>query len=131
MAHSLEARVPLLDHHIVEFVMRLPVSFKLQPHTTKAIFREIVAPALPAAVLGRGKRGFSLPLARWLAGPLRPMMEDTVRSSTYAGSGQFEPSYVRRLWHLHRSGARDLSFALWQLLVFRVWNESTRPSLMG
>jgi len=130
MAHSLEARVPLLDHHVVEFVTRLPLAFKLRPDRTKAILRELVAPALPPSVLARGKRGFSLPLPRWLAGDLRPLVEDTLESDTYARSGWFEPAYVRRLWHLHRSGARDLSWALWQLLVFRVWNEQTRPGLV-
>jgi asparagine synthase (glutamine-hydrolysing) len=131
MAHSLEARVPLLDHHVVEFVTGLPVSFKLEPHATKAILREIVTPALPPAILQRGKRGFSVPLSRWLAGPLRPLMEDTVHSGTFARSGRFEPAYVQRLWDLHRSGARDMSWALWQLLVFREWNEGTRPALFG
>jgi asparagine synthase (glutamine-hydrolysing) len=131
MAHSLEARVPLLDHRVVEFVTRLPTSFKLSGGRTKAILRDLFPEALPPRVLQRGKQGFSLPLPRWLAGDLRPFVEETIASDTYARSEWFEPGYVRRLWELHRSGARDLSWAIWQLLVFRVWNETTRIELGG
>ena len=118
MLCSLEVRVPLLDHHVVEYVQRLPLDFKLQGRTTKRILRDIVAPHLPDAVLTHRKQGFSVPLATWFRNELANDLRDVVEGPTLGGSGLFAPGYVRRLYRMHASGRVDLSWQLWQLLVF-------------
>lgn len=129
MAHSLEARVPLLDHHFVELAASLPVEYKLRDGRTKAILRDIIEPHLPPRITARGKQGFSLPLRKWFAGPLGARLEDALTGPTYRESGWFRPDYLQRLWQLHCQGDRDLSWTLWQVLVFDVWYTSTRPTL--
>ena len=76
MAVSLEARVPLLDHLLADFVNALPESYKLRGDRTKAIFKDVMAPYLPAGIIGRRKMGFDIPLRKWLGGPLHAFADD-------------------------------------------------------
>ena len=129
MLHSLEVRVPLLDHHVVGFAAGLPLEYKQGGGMTKRILRELVHDFVPASIMTRPKQGFSLPVGSWLRRDLRGLMDDAVGSRTYRESGWFRPGYVEQLWATHRSGRQDLSWPLWQVLVFHLWNERTRPAL--
>jgi asparagine synthase (glutamine-hydrolysing) len=128
MAHSLEARVPLLDHELVTFVQSLPSDYKLRNGRSKAILVDLLEPHLPHEVLHRRKRGFSVPLSRWFRNELRERLLAALNGSALANGGLFRKDYLQRLYRLHQQGRVDLSFQLWQLLVFDEWSRS-RPSL--
>jgi asparagine synthase (glutamine-hydrolysing) len=131
MAHGLECRVPLLDHEVVEFVTRLPISMKLRGGTSKRLLRELIAPHMPPVVLSHDKQGFSVPVAGWLRNELRSIIEEVVRGSALRSTGMFEPSYLDGLYRMHLSGRRDMSWQLWQVLIFGLWHSETRPGLFG
>ncbi len=121
MAHALEARVPLLDHELLAFAQSLPSSYKLRRGRSKAILVDLIAPHLPREVFARPKRGFSVPLSRWLKNELHERLRAALHGPTFAQNGLFQGRYVRRLYDLHLQGRVDLSFQLWQLLVFDEW----------
>lgn len=120
MAVSLEARVPLLDHPLVEFAASLPASLKMRDGTGKWLFRQVIAGIVPTSVLERPKRGFALPLDRWLRHELRHRIDAVLRADSpiYA---YVEPGAVARLAAEHRIGRRDHSHALWRMLVLDLW----------
>ncbi|MDA0990784.1 MAG: asparagine synthase (glutamine-hydrolyzing), partial [Verrucomicrobia bacterium] len=99
MANSLEVRVPFLNHTMVEHVAKLPHQLKLRGMTTKYLLRRAMKGAVPDAILKRGKKGFGMPIAKWLTGPLRPMAEDMFSESRLKQDGFFEPAVVRQLFH--------------------------------
>jgi asparagine synthase (glutamine-hydrolysing) len=121
MAVSLEARVPLLDHRIVEFALNLPPQMKLRGGTTKVLLRRAVAGLLPAEVLAKPKQGFSSPLKQWLCGPLRPLLTDLLSASSLSRDGYFEPGCVERWVSEHLNGRANHSHRLWALMVFTLW----------
>jgi asparagine synthase (glutamine-hydrolysing) len=118
MAHSLEMRMPLLDHTLVDWVARLPSDLKLRRGRSKYIFKSSLHGVLPTEILERPKMGFSVPLADWLRGPLAERVRSSVLGPRLANTGWFEPRVLHRLVDQHRSGLRDHSAALWALLVF-------------
>ena len=124
MDHSLEARVPLLDHEVVEYAFALPTALKYQPGRSKAILRDLIEPHLPRAVLEHPKQGFSVPLSSWMRGPLAAQLRALPERPAYREGGLFEPSYVRRLVELHLSGEQELGWPLWQLLIYDAWAEA-------
>ena len=120
MACSLEARVPLLDHRLVEFAMSLPSNLKIRDGTGKWIFRRAISDLVPTAVLNRPKRGFAIPISRWFLNELRHRMEEILQKSS--------PVYdfldfkaVSRLVDEHRKMRRDHSSLLWRVLVLHIW----------
>lgn len=120
MAVSLETRVPLLDHRLAEFVLRLPSSSKLRDGTGKHILRRAVADLLPENVLRKPKQGFALPLGRWLRNELRYRVEELLQPG--ARIYEFvDPRAVHRTATEHRFGRRDHSVTLWRLLVLESW----------
>ncbi len=121
MAASIEARVPLLDHRLVEFALNLPPYKKLRRGQTKVILREVMKNRLPTEVLKKPKKGFSIPLKNWLRGPLREMMTDLLASNTFRSRGFFEMDSVNRLMSSHLNGREDNSHRLWALMVFEAW----------
>jgi asparagine synthase (glutamine-hydrolysing) len=121
MAVSLEARVPLLDHRIVEFALNLPPEMKLRGQTTKYLLRQAVAGLLPAEVLAKPKQGFSMPLKHWLCGPLRPLLTDLLSPAAIARDGYFQPRCVEQWISEHLSGRANHSHRLWALMVFVLW----------
>lgn len=122
MAHSLEARPPLLDHRLVEYAFRLPSALKLaRDGTQKAVFKRAVADLLPPAILNREKRGFALPLARWLRGPLRAPMLALLRDRRLAQRGWLDPKAIDGYLTEHLTGRRDHGLPLFSLLVLELW----------
>lgn len=120
MAHSLEARSPLLDSVLMEFAATLPASFKIRRGVSKYLLKKAVRPWLPDDVLDRPKMGFGVPLARWLRTDLRELAWDTLTSDTARSRGLFDPPAVSRLLQDHQAGV-DHSTRLWALLQFELW----------
>lgn len=118
MAHSLEVRVPLLDHKFVEWTSSLPSSVKLKGQEGKYILKKSLEPHLPSDVLYRPKMGFGVPLANWFRGPLKQRLKDSIVEGGLAETGLFNRSYLAELVSQHQSGRRDHSAVLWTLLMF-------------
>ncbi len=132
MAHSIEARVPLLDHELMEFAATIPPALKLRHGTSKYILKQALRGWLPTSVLERPKQGFSIPLGRWFRGGLREFARDLLLSGRARQRGLFRPAYVDKLLRRHAAG-RDLDFQVWTLISFELWarrylDESWRPS---
>jgi asparagine synthase (glutamine-hydrolysing) len=121
MAHSLEARPPLLDHHLVEAVFALPSAYKLRGAAQKAVLKRAVAGLVPASILERPKRGFGVPIRAWFRGPLRDAVVDVLTDSRTRARGWLEPRFVRALCDEHRVGRRDQSVRMWGLLMLELW----------
>lgn len=121
MAKSLEVRVPLLDHDLVQWVATLPSSIKLKGREGKYIFKKALEPHLPNDVLYRPKMGFAVPLKAWFRGPLRDRVRQIVTTGSLVESGFFDMSYLSRLVDEHQSGGFDHSSPLWSLMMFEVF----------
>jgi asparagine synthase (glutamine-hydrolysing) len=122
MAASLETRLPLLDHRLVEFAYRLPVGFKIRAGRTKWPLRQLLYQHLPAGLIDRPKHGFSIPIAGWLRGPLRDWAESLLQPAALEDSG-IDSAAVARLWRQHLNGAHDHSARLWAVLMFEAWRD--------
>jgi asparagine synthase (glutamine-hydrolysing) len=120
MAHSLEARVPLLDHTFVEFAASIPAGWKMRRGRTKHIFIKALRGWLPDEILDRPKQGFAVPLDRWFRGPLRPLYRDVLLSGTCRQRGFFEESFLRGVFARQERG-RQLDPHIWTLMSFELW----------
>jgi len=121
MAQGLEVRAPFLDAELVERVQRMPPSFKLYRGRTKRILRVAAADQLPRSTLAGPKKGFGIPVARWLKGPLRPLLDQLLNPRRLEEQGLFQPRVVARLITQHQQGERDHRKPLWTLLMFQLW----------
>src|SRR6056297_1098302 len=119
MAHSLEVRVPLLDHKLVEWVSGLPTADKLRGQEGKYILKKAMEPHLPHDVLYRAKMGFGVPLGKWFRGPLRQRLRDSLLGGGLAATGLFDHAFLERLVNDHQSGMREYSAPLWSLMMFQ------------
>jgi len=134
MAHSLEVRIPLLDHKLAEWVSGLPPDFRLHGGEGKYLLKRAMRPYLPDDLLYRRKMGFAVPLARWFRGPLRDQVRRELLGDELADTGILDQAFARRLVDEHQSGARDHSAALWTLLAFAAGMRtvaSTTPEVAG
>jgi asparagine synthase (glutamine-hydrolysing) len=120
MAHSLEARVPLLDHKVVEFASTIPPELRLREGTTKYIFKRALRGILPDEIIDRPKHGFGVPLGRWFRGRLGSFVRDLLLSETSRRRGLFDTAYIERLLERHARG-RPLDLQIWTLISFEVW----------
>ena len=118
MACSLEVRVPLLDHRIVEWAATLPPDFRLRGATGKYIFKRALEPHVSKDILYRPKQGFSMPLARWLRGPLYERTLTALNDPLLLDTGLFDGAFIAKLLSEHRGGLRDHAAVLWTLLMF-------------
>ena len=118
MASSLEVRVPLLDHTLVEWAAGLPSQLKLRGSQGKHVFKSALEPYLRKELLYRSKQGFVVPLAAWFRGPLRRRVREALNGPVLRHSGLFDMRTIGRLLDQHESGARDYSAALWMLSMF-------------
>lgn len=121
MANSLETRVPLLDHRLVELACRLPLSMKIRDGKGKWLLRELLYRHVPKTLIERPKKGFSVPLGSWLKGPLREWAEELLDPSRIQRQGYFDSDSVRRLWVQHLESREDHSRQLWSILMFQAW----------
>ncbi|MHB1560549.1 MAG: asparagine synthase (glutamine-hydrolyzing) [Isosphaeraceae bacterium] len=121
MACGLEVRAPFLDADLVDWIETLPPSFKLVGNRTKRLLKHAAARRLPASILRRPKKGFGIPVGRWLRGPLGPMVDDLLGRARLERQGIFRPEPVARLVDEHRAGLRDHRKPLWTLLMFQLW----------
>jgi asparagine synthase (glutamine-hydrolysing) len=122
MAQSIESRVPLLDNEVIDLAASLPSSLKIVNGRRKHILKEAVRDLLPASILDRKKQGFGVPLGVWFRGELAGLFSDVLDSPRTRQRGYFEPAFVNRLVTEHRTGRRDHTLRLWQLLVFELWH---------
>lgn len=121
MAHSLEVRVPVLDHKLVEWASGLPSELKLRGRAGKHILKTALEAYLPSNILYRPKMGFAVPLASWFRGPLRERVRDAVSSAVLADTGYFDTRFLREMVDQHQAGRRDYSAPLWSLLMFEAF----------
>ena len=130
MAVSLEARVPILDHKVVEWVTGLPPEWKLRNGQAKYLLRKLAERlGVPREVLYRPKQGFALPLRHWLRRELRPELTRVLLEPEAVQRGYFRESAIRRLMDEHQRGARDHSGPLWQMLIFELWHRNFLAAL--
>ncbi len=121
MAASLETRAPFLDHTLIEFLMRLPVDLKLRGLTGKYLLKRAMRDRVPREIIKRPKKGFGMPVAKWVKGELRPLVRDTFSPERLKRRGLFNPQYVQKLLDEHERGAADHRKLIWTLLMFELW----------
>ncbi|MBK9317050.1 MAG: asparagine synthase (glutamine-hydrolyzing) [Acidobacteria bacterium] len=121
MAASLETRAPFLDHTLIEFMTQLPLGMKLRGLNGKYILKQAMRGELPAEVLRRPKKGFGMPVAKWLKGELRPFVRDAFSRERLEQRGLFNPDWVECLLDEHEQGVADHRKLIWTLLMFEVW----------
>jgi asparagine synthase (glutamine-hydrolysing) len=118
MAHSLEVRVPILDHTFVEWVAGIPATSKLQGREGKVCFKKALEPLLPKEILYRDKMGFGVPISSWFRGPLKDLLRNALLDGRLNETGIFDRQAIQQLVDEHQSGAREHSAVLWAMLMF-------------
>ncbi len=127
MAASLEVRAPFLDTALVEFAARLPATQKLSLRATKLVLKAALAGLVPKRILERPKKGFGIPVARWIRGPLRPLFQDLFSEASLKRSAVFAPAPTQALLEHHLAGRADLRKPLWTLAMFLLWQRRWMP----
>jgi len=126
MAFSLEARMPLLDHRIVELSWRLPLTMKYRNGQGKWLLRQVLYRYVPKALIQRPKMGFSVPIRDWLKGPLKNWAGDLLNSNRTLESVVLKQQTIQRVWGQHLNGSHDHSHKLWTLCMWLTWLEQQR-----
>jgi asparagine synthase (glutamine-hydrolysing) len=121
MANSLEVRVPLLDHRLVEWMSQVPSSLKVHGMDLKYLFKDVARDLLPKKIVDRRKAGFHVPIPGWIKHELQPLIAEQLSPATIARQGVFNPGYVSELLAAHRNGSENYSRNIWGLLIFSLW----------
>lgn len=127
MGVGLESRIPFLDHRLVEFAWRLPLSLKVRHGQSKWLLRQVLYKYVPKQMLERPKMGFGLPIDSWLRGPLRDWGEALLDPRRLRREGFFNPQPIREKWEQHLSGQHNWQYYLWDVLMFQAWLEAQQP----
>ena len=128
MAVSLETRVPLLDHRVVEFAWRVPTEYKVRDGKTKWLLRQLLSRYVPPQLVERPKMGFGVPIGQWLKGPLRSWAEELLDERRLREEGYFRPEPIRRAWRAHLDGTGGGEHRLWTVLMFQSWLDHSAAS---
>jgi asparagine synthase (glutamine-hydrolysing) len=126
MAVSLETRVPMLDHRVVEFAMSLPLATLRAGNTTKWPLRQLLYKYVPRELVERPKMGFGVPIDSWLRGALRDWAEDLLSETRLKADDLFDPAPIRLAWRDHLSGRRNQQYLLWDVLMFQAWRAAQK-----
>lgn len=122
MATSIEARVPFLDHNLIEFAATIPPNLKCKGLKTKYILKKAVSDLLPKVIIKKKKMGFPVPIEPWLRGELGDMAQDILLGPEARKRGYFEQEFVQKLLKSHQTGKKDMSKLIWPLIVFELWH---------
>lgn len=128
MACSLEVRAPFLDYELIEFVMRLPSRLKLKGFTSKYILKRAMKKFLPPKVVHRPKKGFGVPIAKWVKGPLKELFRNMLSLERIEREGFLSQEYVATLLEDHLKNKKDNRKPLWTLLIWQLWVDRYHPS---
>jgi asparagine synthase (glutamine-hydrolysing) len=126
MGVSLESRVPLLDHRVIEFAWKLPIEMKVKGTLGKVPLRNLLYRYVPKQLVDRPKKGFGVPIHEWLRGPMRSWAEDLLDESRLKNEGYFAEKPIRQKWNEHVSGRRNWQAQLWAVLMFQAWLEQQK-----
>jgi asparagine synthase (glutamine-hydrolysing) len=121
MAVSLEVRVPMIDHRVIELAWRFPRDMRYRNGETKRVLRRLLRRFVPAGLIERPKMGFGVPIGKWLRGPLRDWAEDLLSESALTKDGMFNPKPIRARWKAHLEGHEDWQYALWTIITVQDW----------
>jgi asparagine synthase (glutamine-hydrolysing) len=121
MSVSLEGRIPLLDHRVVELLASLPGRMKVRDGESKYLLRRVLDRYVPPNLSRSPKSGFGIPVGSWLRGPLRPWAEDLLSPARIARDGYLREAPIREMWTAHQSRRRDWGYHLWDVLMFQSW----------
>ncbi len=124
MGISLETRIPFLDPDVIALSARIPLNMKIRDGQSKWPLRQILYRYVPRDLIERPKRGFSIPIATWLRGPLRPWAEELLSPAALTAHGLLDAAPIRSAWKEHLSLRRDWSIRLWIVLMFQAWMEA-------
>ncbi len=123
MAVSLEARVPFLDHELIQLAWQFPYDMKMRDGEGKWVLKQVLGRYVPSELFERPKMGFGVPIDSWLRGPLREWTEDLLDEKRLRNAGYFDPHPIREVWRAHLNGAQNLQYHLWGILMFETWRE--------
>ena len=124
MSVSLEGRVPLLDHKLVEFAWRLPLQYKLRNGTGKYLLKKVLTRYIPTELVDRPKMGFGVPIESWLRGPLKDWAESLLDKEKMENQGYLHIEPIHKMWKEHSTGERRWHYYLWDVLMFQAWLEA-------